>query len=188
MARAESGRAALSAGDASAARRELSAALSLAPKFEGPAELLAELDRAEGNRTAEVEHARAAAGAAPRRADLRYGLANALAFEKRLDEAQREYLEAIRLKPDFAGAEENLGVTYKWQGRLDLAIPHFRRAHRLDPSLSSAACDLAGALATLGRTGDALAILEGYRQRRPDDRVAAELEKDIRSSARASRP
>jgi len=183
MARFESGRAALSGGDASGARRELSAALSLAPKFEGPAALLAELDRAEGNRTAEIEHARAAVEASPGRPDLRYGLANALASERRLDEAQTQYREAIRLKPDFAGSEENLGVTYKWQDRLDLAIPHFRRAHALDPDLSAAACDLAGGLATLGRRDEALALLDVYRQRHPEDRASADLEKAIRSSS-----
>ena len=42
---------------------------------------------------------------------------------------------------------------------------------------------LAGALATLGRTEEALAILARYRESHPQDRVAADLERAIRADA-----
>jgi tetratricopeptide (TPR) repeat protein len=128
-----------------------------------------------------------AVATAPQSAAARYALANAFASARRLDEAEAQYREALRLQPNSAGAEENLGVIYKWRGRLDLALPHFRRAHELDPDLSAAACDLAGALATLGQTQEALAVLAGYRARHPEDGVAAGLERAIRADAAARR-
>jgi tetratricopeptide (TPR) repeat protein len=184
FAHAEYGRGALLARDPVTARRELTAAIGLAPSLAGPALMLVDLDRAEGNPEAELEHARLAVEADRDDPVVRYALGNALAQHRLLDEAEVQYRKAIALRPSFAGAEENLGVLYKWRSRLDLAIPHFRRAHALDPDLSAAACDLAGALATLGRTEEALSILHDYRTRHPEDRVAADLEEAIHNASR----
>lgn len=179
------GQAALRAGEVPAAKRELGRAVELAPGLEGPALLLARLDRTGGRSDAEIEHSRLAARASPRDAAARYALGNAFASARRLDEAEFAYREALRLKPDFAGAEENLGVVYKWRGDPASALPHFRKAHALDPDLSPAACDLAGALAALGRTGEALDTLAVYRKSHPEDGVAADLELAIRADATA---
>ncbi|HTD53297.1 MAG TPA: hypothetical protein VK780_09750, partial [Thermoanaerobaculia bacterium] len=184
IAHGEYGRAAMAAGDAATGRRELEAAVDLAPKLEGPSLALANLDRVERKPEAELEHARLAVAAGPKDPAAHYALANALAAARRLDEAEAEYGQALRLKPNLAGAEENLGVIYKWRDRLDLALPHFRRAYAFDPNLSPAACDLAGALATLGNRGEALAVLGEYRTRHPEDRVAADLDRAIREDAR----
>lgn len=92
----------------------------------------------------------------------------------------------IRLRPEFAGAWQGLGVIYKWRGDLVAAISLFRKAAALDPNYSEAYCDLAGALATLGQTGEALAVLERYRERHPEDRVAGDLERAIRAEASGS--
>jgi tetratricopeptide (TPR) repeat protein len=177
------GTTALRRGDVATARAELQAAASLAPSFEGPARALAELDSREGNREAEIEHARLAVSAEPRDGELRYLFATALAREKRLDEAEAEYREVIRLRPKFAGGYEGLGVVHKWRGSLPEAIPLFRRAAALDPNYRDAWCDLAGALATLGQTQEALATLASYRSRHPEDPVAADLERAIRADA-----
>ncbi len=178
------GQAALKAGDLAAAERELKTAVNLAPGLEGPALALAALDRSQGRSAPEIEHARLAVATSPRSAQAHYALGNALASARRLDEAEAEYREALRLQPKSAGAEENLGVLYKWRGRLDLAIPHFRRAHELDADLSPAACDLAGALATLGQTQEALDVLAAHRRRHPEDRVAEGLERAIQADSR----
>jgi len=183
MARFALGQTAFRSSDAATARAELSAALDLAPSFAGPARLLAELDRREGRADAEIEHAFAAVRAEPKDAEIRYRLASRLAMEKRVDDSETQYREVIRLRPTFAGGHEGLGVIYKWRGRLDEAIPLFRRAAALDPNYSAAFCDLAGALATLGSTREALAVLENYRSRHPEDRVAADLERAIRADA-----
>jgi Flp pilus assembly protein TadD len=181
------GQAALRAGDVAAAKRELNKAVNLAPGLEGPALILAGLDRVIGSSGDEIEHARLAVEASPQDAAARYALGNALASARRLDEAEAAYREALRLKPSFAGAEENLGVIFKWRGDLASALPHFRRAYALDPNLSAAALDLAGALATLGRTQEALDALVAYRRGHPEDRVAADLERAIRADSAARR-
>ncbi len=182
------GKAALEAKDPRTARRELSAAFALAPTFEGPARMLADLDDREGNHDAAIEHARAAVKAEPKDGQLRYLFATALGRRRRLDEAEREYREVIRLRPEFAGGYEGLGVISKWRGELDGAIPLFRKAASLDPDYSAAYCDLAGALATVGRTSEALAILRNFRERHPEDRLAADLEKAIQADAAGKRP
>jgi tetratricopeptide (TPR) repeat protein len=187
MARYASGAAALAAGDARTARSELTAALSLAPSFAGPARLLADLDVREGNRAAELDHAIAAVRVDPKDAELRYRLATRLSTDKRLEEAAIEFREVARLRPDFAGAWQGLGVIEKWRGDPSAAIPHFRRAAALDPDYRDAWCGLAGALATVGQTREALETLGNYRSRHPEDTVAAELEIAIRADAPGSK-
>lgn len=177
------GRAMLRSGDRAVARREFSRAIELAPTFEGPAAELAELDSREGDHAAEVEHARLAVRAEPRNGELRYFYATALGRQKRLDEAEREYREVIRLRPKFAGGYQGLGVVEKWRGSLSEALPLFRQAAALDPNYREAWCDLAGALATLGRTSEALDTLANYRSRHPEDLVAADLERAVRADA-----
>ena len=49
------------------------------------------------------------------------------------DEAIAEYREAIRLKPDFAEAHNNLGNALQAKGKLDEAIAEYREAIRLKP-------------------------------------------------------
>jgi tetratricopeptide (TPR) repeat protein len=187
MARYARGGAAFESGDFLTARAELAAAVglapSLAPSFAGPAKLLAELDRREGRIDQEIEHAYSAVRADPKDAETRYFLASRLAAERRLGKAEAEYREVIRLRPKFAGGHEGVGVIFKWRGELDQAIPHFRKAAALDPNYPAAWCDLAGALATLGRTQDALDTLANYRRRHPEDRVAADLERAIRAES-----
>jgi tetratricopeptide (TPR) repeat protein len=57
----------------------------------------------------------------------------------RYSEAERAYLEAITLRPDYDMALRNLSLVYAKQGRLDLAISYAERALKLkpgDPGLS----------------------------------------------------
>jgi Tfp pilus assembly protein PilF len=182
------GKAALEAGDRATARRELSAALALAPTFEGPARMLADLDDREGNHDAMIEHGRAAVAAEPKDGQLRYIFATSLARQKRLDEAEEQYREVIRLRPEFAGGYQGLGVIHKWRGQIVEAIPLFRKAASLDPDFAEAYRDLAGALATAGQTREALAVLQNYRSRHPEDRVAADLERAIRTDPSSQTP
>ena len=123
MGRFERAKTALQEGDATTARAELGAALRLAPSFAGPAKALADLDRRAGNPDAEIEHARSAVAAEPGDGQLRYFFATTLARQRRLDEAEAQYREVIRLRPDFAGGYQGLGVIHKWRGQIVEAIP-----------------------------------------------------------------
>ena len=188
MARYARGLSASRTGDPATARAEFLVAVHLAPSFAGPARGLAELDRREGKTDSEIEHAMGAVHADPNDTELRYVLASRLMTQRRLEEAESQYREVIRLRPKFAGAYEGLGVIYKWRGELDRAIPLFRQAATLDPNYSSAYCDLAGALATLGHTPEALATLHNFRERHPEDRLAADIETAIRADAATKPP
>jgi protein O-mannosyl-transferase len=55
----------------------------------------------------------------------------------RYPEAERAYLEAIRLRPDYDTAMGNLSLVYAKQDRLDLAISYAERALKLNPDDSS---------------------------------------------------
>lgn len=140
-------------------------------------------DSREGNPVAEIEHARLAVRAEPKDGELRYLYATALGRQKRLDEAESEFRAVIRLRPSFAGGYQGLGVIHKWWGDFVEAVSLFRRAASLDPNYSEAWCGLAGALATVGQTREALETLAHYRSRHPEDTVAAELEGAIRADA-----
>jgi tetratricopeptide (TPR) repeat protein len=57
----------------------------------------------------------------------------------RYPEAERSYLEAIKLRPDYATAMGNLSLVYAKQDRLDLAISYAEKVLKLqpgDPSVS----------------------------------------------------
>ncbi|HEX9147971.1 MAG TPA: tetratricopeptide repeat protein, partial [Thermoanaerobaculia bacterium] len=82
-----------------------------------------------------------------------------------------------------AGGYQGLGVIYKWRGEYAEALPLFREAAALDPNYRDAWCNLAGALATLGQSQEALDTLANYRFRHPEDPVAVDLERAIRADA-----
>ena len=53
--------------------------------------------------------------------------------QKREDEAELLFKQAIRLQPDFAGAHSGLGLLYAQMGKNDLAIPSLQESLKLDP-------------------------------------------------------
>jgi Flp pilus assembly protein TadD len=52
----------------------------------------------------------------------------------RLEEAVPHYREALRLKPDFVLAYNNLGLALQRTGRFEEAITNFKEALRLRPN------------------------------------------------------
>jgi len=80
-----------------------------------------------------------------------------LAGEGKLDEAIPHYLEALRIKPDYADAHNNLGVALADEGKLDEAIVHYSAALRIKPDYSDAHNNLGAALADQGKVDQAIA-------------------------------
>ncbi len=62
-------------------------------------------------------------------------------------EALTQYAEAVRLKPDFAEARYNLGLSYARQGRNAEALTQFTEVVRLRPDSADAHFNLGVALA-----------------------------------------
>jgi len=90
----------------------------------------------------------------------------------RLDEAEKEYREAIRINPDFAKARSNLGNLLADLGGYEEAEEKYREAIRIDPKLSKAHNNLGILLYNLKRYEEAE---EEYREAiriNPDDAAA----------------
>jgi tetratricopeptide (TPR) repeat protein len=54
-------------------------------------------------------------------------------MQGKLPEAERQFREAIRLKPNHSGAQSNLGNALGAQNKLEEAIPHYQKALEIDP-------------------------------------------------------
>jgi len=61
----------------------------------------------------------------------RYLLGVELTAAEKIPEAQEQFAEVVRFRPDFARAHLNLGVTLAKQGKLDDALGEFQTP--LDP-------------------------------------------------------
>ena len=83
------------------------------------------------------------------RARLNYGID--LYAAGRLQDAERELREAVRLKDTSAAAHANLGPVLCALGQLDEGIAHLERALALDPEYTTAHGNLGEAYATQGK-------------------------------------
>lgn len=84
-----------------------------------------------------------------------HALALALAWMRRLDEAERAAERAIELDPNSADAYTALGGIRDFQGRHEDALALFTRANRLDPQFDLSLHFLGRALLSLGRFDEA---------------------------------
>lgn len=67
----------------------------------------------------------------------RYNLGLAYSKRGRTDEAIAQYLQSIRLRPDYPEAWDNLGLDYARRGRLAEAVQAHETASRIDPSYAA---------------------------------------------------
>ena len=84
-------------------------------------------------------------------------LGGALMDLKQVDAATVEFIEAVRLDPDYGDAHFNLGCALAAQGRWAEAEAAFRRAVGLNQTNWENACRLATALVRTGRVDEGLA-------------------------------
>ena len=71
---------------------------------------------------------------------------------RRIPEAVACYHRALELKPDLAGAHNNLGIAFKDQGNLEKAVASYRRALELKPDYAEAQFNLGNALKDEGNS------------------------------------
>lgn len=85
-----------------------------------------------------------------------YNLGNLLLRQSRAQEAEAEFMEAVRLNPKFVEAENNIGNLQLGQGRIDEAIAHLEAALKARPDYAPAHFNLGNAFLRQGRVMDAL--------------------------------
>jgi tetratricopeptide (TPR) repeat protein len=95
-----------------------------------------------------------------------YGLV--LLDANRVPEAMGEFEAALRIRPDYAEADVNLGNALALSGRPDEAAAHLRDAIRLNPRLSAPHSSLGNLLLDSGQLEPAIAEFEEAIRIRPD--------------------
>jgi protein O-mannosyl-transferase len=99
-------------------------------------------------------------------------LGNTLLTKGQIDEAIRQYQQAIRLKPHDAEAHNNLGYALLREGQMDEAIRQFQEASRLRPDDAEAHNGLGNALAGKGQTDEAIRQYQQALRLKPDFTLA----------------
>jgi tetratricopeptide (TPR) repeat protein len=101
-----------------------------------------------------------------------YSWGLALAQQGKLSEAMEHYQTALRLKPDYADAHNNVGAVLADQGKLAEASEHYQRALQIRPEYAQAHYNLGAALAQQGKPAEAIAHYRQALRIKPDDALA----------------
>ena len=91
------------------------------------------------------------------------------------------YEQALRIKPDYAEAHNNLGIALAQTGKIEEAIAHYEQALRIKPDYAEAHNNLGIALAQTGKSRSHRTLRAGatdqarFRRgaRQPGDRLGA---------------
>lgn len=111
---------------------------------------------------------RATLGYAPDNPLLHYNLANIYYERGRNEEAAREYIEVIRLKPQNSDAYNNLCNSYVAIGKNRQAIEACTKALQLKPGMAMAYYNLGNAYYNIGNRDDEVKAYEKAIQIKPD--------------------
>jgi tetratricopeptide (TPR) repeat protein len=89
-----------------------------------------------------------------------YNLGNLLLKTGQSQEAERQYLNALHFKPDFAEAYGNLAAAQLSQGHTQAAIDNLHQAIKLKPDYLQAYVNLATAYAQLNQSTEAISAAQ----------------------------
>jgi tetratricopeptide (TPR) repeat protein len=98
----------------------------------------------------------------------RCNLGAALILLGRPQEAIFHLEQALRVRPDYAEAQNSLGLALWQTGKEQEAIGHYEQALRLKPDYAEAHCNLGAALGQAGRIPEAIEHLEHALRIQPD--------------------
>jgi len=113
-----------------------------------------------------------------------FALSNmALAYYQKSDYARAEkyFLEALKLSPDFVNALGGLATTYMVQGRYEEAVQKLERAVRKEPKLPQLHFELGKAYRGLGNTGKARDEFLRAAQLAPDSPLADDAQRELKT-------
>jgi len=96
------------------------------------------------------------------------GLGNELTTRGRLDDAVIHYLEALRIRPNYAEVHYNLGHVLSIKGKKEEAVEHFRRAIQIKPEYAEAHDYLGYELAGQGNRQEAIKHFRKAVKFKPD--------------------
>jgi tetratricopeptide (TPR) repeat protein len=99
-------------------------------------------------------------------------LANVLNEKGQVDEAIRQYQEALRLQPNNADAHYNIGTCLLSKGQTDAAISQFREALRAQPDHVNAHINLGFALLKKGQVSEAITLFREALSLKSNDPLA----------------
>jgi tetratricopeptide (TPR) repeat protein len=85
-----------------------------------------------------------------------------------VEDAIRNYNEALEINLDYAQAHFNLGVVFLKRDKLDEAIAEYKKALKIDPDYMEAHFDLGSALALKGDLDEAIAQYRKVLEIKPD--------------------
>lgn len=86
------------------------------------------------------------------------------AKQKRLDEAEANFLRALSIDKEFLGAHMNLAYLYLLKGAPDKTISELREVLRLDPNNPDVSYKLARLLLSQGRVEESITLVEQMKQ------------------------
>ena len=99
---------------------------------------------------------------------LQNGLGICYAMQGKMPEAERQFREAIRLNPEYAGAQSNLANALGAQNRLAEAIPHYQKALQITPNDFQTHYNFGLTLARQGQRAEAKAQFTEALRLHPD--------------------
>ena len=85
-----------------------------------------------------------------------------------LDDAVKDYEKALALKPDYAEAQYNLGITHRELGQIDAAIKSYKQALAIKPDYFGAHNNLGNIFLELGQIDEAADCFEWAVAYKPD--------------------
>ena len=95
--------------------------------------------------------------------------------EKQYDQAEAQFTEALKLRPDFALAANNLGFVFYKQEKYREAARWFENTVKMDPSRAIAYLNLGDAYARAGDTAKARAAYKTYLELAPNGAMAPKV-------------
>ena len=113
-----------------------------------------------------------------------FALSNmALAYYQKGDyvRAEKNFLEALKMSPDFVNALAGLATTYSAQGRYEEAVQKLERAVRKEPKLPQLHFELGKAYRSLGDPGRARDEFQRAAQLAPDSPLAEEAQRELKT-------